>query len=87
MQKCLGIYSLILDNNEKFFDFPFTQIEDSDIKFIENPSHKILFLCDFSKFEWYRIIVTPYIWTNQEAIMVNFAVTLVKICFNPRCNY
>lgn len=65
---------LILDKNEKFFDFPFTQIEDSDIKFIENPSQKLLFLCDFSKFDWYRIIVTPYIWNNQEALMVIFLV-------------
>jgi hypothetical protein len=59
-----------LDKNRKFFDFPFAKFsENSDIKFIEN-SDNPLFLCDYLKYEWFRIVVTPYFWNNQESLMV-----------------
>jgi len=58
-------------NRKKYFDFPLKIIEKSPKWVVKQAEGKqTFFKGDLSKFEWYRVIISPCNWKNQEAIFI-----------------
>lgn len=64
IEKCIS-------NRKRYFDFPLKIIEKSPkwvVKQVEGK--RTFFKGDLSKYEWFRVVVSPCNWKNQEAIFI-----------------
>ena len=58
------------DNQSKSFYFPFLMDENSSLEFKEVPKGATLFDTKYYLHEWYKVIVSPLIWKNQDSLLV-----------------